>query len=133
MSTYERENPSGGLKVHVCNSLFFTKLCEKNRVDDGYELVKRWTKNVDIFNFDLIIIPINEGNHWSLFVVVRPGSVGQETFSESENRPCTLFMDSLGLHSPTKIYGKMQRFILHNNFRNLYPFFKISVRSIPGI
>jgi hypothetical protein len=35
--------------------------------------VKRWTKNVDIFEKDFLIIPINEANHWSLVIIVRPG------------------------------------------------------------
>ena len=40
----------------------------------GYESVRRWTKNVDIFAKDFIFVPINEHLHWSLMVIYRPGA-----------------------------------------------------------
>ncbi|XP_061445519.1 sentrin-specific protease 3 isoform X2 [Rhineura floridana] len=51
-------------KVHFFNSFFYDKLRTK-----GYEGVKRWTKNVDIFNKDLLLIPIHLEVHWSLVCV----------------------------------------------------------------
>ncbi|XP_050436720.1 sentrin-specific protease 2-like [Adelges cooleyi] len=37
----------------------------------GYEKVRRWTKKVDVFSKDLILIPVNENKHWRL-VEVKP-------------------------------------------------------------
>ncbi|KAM4748227.1 sentrin-specific protease 3 [Rhinophrynus dorsalis] len=51
-------------KVHFFNSFFYDKLRTK-----GYEGVKRWTKNVDIFNKQLLLIPIHLEVHWSLVCV----------------------------------------------------------------
>ncbi|XP_017282569.1 sentrin-specific protease 3-like isoform X2 [Kryptolebias marmoratus] len=51
-------------KVHFFNSFFYDKLRTK-----GYEGVKRWTKNVDIFQKDLLLIPIHLEVHWSLVSV----------------------------------------------------------------
>nr|XP_014352222.1 PREDICTED: sentrin-specific protease 3 isoform X2 [Latimeria chalumnae] len=51
-------------KVHFFNSFFYDKLRTK-----GYDGVKRWTKNVDIFNKDLLLIPIHLEVHWSLVSV----------------------------------------------------------------
>ncbi|XP_069776176.1 uncharacterized protein [Narcine bancroftii] len=51
-------------KVHFFNSFFYDKLRTK-----GYDGVKRWTKNVDIFNKDLLLIPIHLEVHWSLISV----------------------------------------------------------------
>lgn len=51
-------------KVHFFNSFFYDKLRTK-----GYEGVKRWTKNVDIFNKELLLIPIHLEVHWSLICV----------------------------------------------------------------
>ncbi|KAF5895038.1 eukaryotic initiation factor 4A-I, partial [Clarias magur] len=51
-------------KVHFFNSFFYDKLRTK-----GYEGVKRWTKNVDIFSKDLLLIPIHLEVHWSLVSV----------------------------------------------------------------
>ncbi|XP_033839227.1 sentrin-specific protease 3b [Periophthalmus magnuspinnatus] len=51
-------------KVHFFNSFFYDKLRTK-----GYEGVKRWTKNVDIFGKELLLIPIHLEVHWSLVSV----------------------------------------------------------------
>ncbi|XP_075062256.1 sentrin-specific protease 3 [Mixophyes fleayi] len=51
-------------KVHFFNSFFYDKLRTK-----GYEGVKRWTKNVDIFNKQFLLIPIHLEVHWSLICV----------------------------------------------------------------
>ncbi|XP_015196342.2 sentrin-specific protease 3 [Lepisosteus oculatus] len=54
-------------KVHFFNSFFYDKLRTK-----GYEGVKRWTKNVDIFKKQLLLIPIHLEVHWSLVCVDVP-------------------------------------------------------------
>lgn len=41
-------------KVYAFNTFFIPKLTET-----GYESVKRWTKNVDIFSYDLLIVPVS--------------------------------------------------------------------------
>uniref|UniRef100_A0A8V0ZSZ1 SUMO specific peptidase 1 n=1 Tax=Gallus gallus TaxID=9031 RepID=A0A8V0ZSZ1_CHICK len=38
-------------------------------VHRGYQAVKRWTKKVDIFSVDLLLVPIHLGVHWCLAVV----------------------------------------------------------------
>lgn len=45
--------------IHIFNTFFYSKL-----KSSGYELVKRWTRKVDIFSFDMILIPIHLGIHW---------------------------------------------------------------------
>ncbi|KJE89845.1 hypothetical protein, variant [Capsaspora owczarzaki ATCC 30864] len=47
------------------NTFFFSKL-QKH----GYEGVRRWTKDTDIFSFDQVLIPVNSNNlHWTLLVI----------------------------------------------------------------
>ncbi len=58
---------------YVFSSLFFTKLNEKSNINDTYENVKKWTNKVDIFEKDFLLFPINDLNHWSLFLAIRPG------------------------------------------------------------
>ena len=41
-------------KVYAFNTFFYPKL-----TDTGYSSVSRWTKKVDIFAHDLIIIPVS--------------------------------------------------------------------------
>ncbi|KXN72115.1 cysteine proteinase [Conidiobolus coronatus NRRL 28638] len=49
-------------KIHTFNTFFYKKLQTR-----GHSAVAKWSKNVDIFKKDKIIIPINIGNtHWAL-------------------------------------------------------------------
>jgi Ulp1 family protease len=47
--------------IHCFNTFFCSTLREQ-----GYDKVKRWTKKVDIFAKDLLLIPINQSYHWTL-------------------------------------------------------------------
>lgn len=51
-------------KVHFFNSFFYRQLVAK-----GYEGVKRWTKKVDLFSKQLLLIPLHLEVHWSLIMV----------------------------------------------------------------
>lgn len=44
-------------KVHVMNTVFLGKLLEQ-----GYSSVRRWTRKVDIFAYDVIPVPVSF--HW---------------------------------------------------------------------
>ncbi|EHA98415.1 Sentrin-specific protease 3 [Heterocephalus glaber] len=71
-------------KVLFFNSFFYDKLHTK-----GYDGVKRWTKNVDIFNKELLLIPIHLEVHWSLiFVDVRQGTITYFDSQRTLNRHC---------------------------------------------
>lgn len=54
-------------RCHFFNSFFYMFLYTKNGYN--YAKVKNWTKKIDIFSFNKIIIPIHLGNHWTLGVV----------------------------------------------------------------
>ena len=54
----------------ISPSLFYTKLSEAADSRVGFELVKRWTKNVNIFEKQIIAVPVNMHNHWSLAVIL---------------------------------------------------------------
>ncbi|KAI6182956.1 hypothetical protein M3Y97_00436000 [Aphelenchoides bicaudatus] len=51
-------------KVYVFNTFFLKTLNSR-----GYAGVKRWTRKVDIFDFDVLLIPVHLGNHWCLSVI----------------------------------------------------------------
>ncbi|KAK3557011.1 hypothetical protein QTP70_022917, partial [Hemibagrus guttatus] len=59
-----REQEAGGRKVYCFSTFFFPKL-----LGGGHAAVRRWTKAVDLFLYDLILIPLHLGVHWSLAVV----------------------------------------------------------------
>ncbi|KAM9397555.1 sentrin-specific protease 2 isoform 2-T2 [Salvelinus alpinus] len=53
-----------GLKVYSFSTFFFPKLH-----GGGHVAVKRWTKAVDLFQYDIILVPLHLGVHWSLAVI----------------------------------------------------------------
>ena len=70
-------------KTYLFNSYFYTRLSKKvSTIDRGlspaermHSQVKKWTRNVDIFEKDFIIIPVNEHSHWFLVVICFPSLV----------------------------------------------------------
>ena len=61
----ERSEEKGGVKVFAFTSLFLRRMIEQ-----GYERAKPKRRQVDIFDFDLILFPHHVGsNHWCLVTV----------------------------------------------------------------
>lgn len=50
--------------VHTFNTFFYSKLTK-----DGYTSLRRWTKRVDIFSKDLLLVPVHLGVHWCLAII----------------------------------------------------------------
>lgn len=42
---------------------------------DSYPSVKRWTRKIDIFSKNYLVIPINAYKHWNCMIVVNPAAV----------------------------------------------------------
>ncbi|KAL7903969.1 hypothetical protein GGI35DRAFT_249014 [Trichoderma velutinum] len=66
-SCYLETKPSMSRKVYFFSSFFYPRLLAEG--DVNYELVKKWTKGVDLFSYNYIVIPIFENNHWYLAII----------------------------------------------------------------
>lgn len=62
-------------QIHLFNSFFFQKVTEFRDRSKSYELVRKWTKGVDIFAKRYLVVPINEHMHWYLAIVVNPAGI----------------------------------------------------------
>ncbi|NXL34111.1 SENP2 protease, partial [Glaucidium brasilianum] len=60
----ERNKKEGYPAVHVFSTFFYPKL-----ISGGYKTVRRWTRDVDLFKKDLILVPIHLSHHWTLVVI----------------------------------------------------------------
>lgn len=67
----EEERPELAKRVYFFNTFFFATLTNthKGRKRFNYEGVQKWTRSVDLFTYDYIIVPINEQAHWYLAVI----------------------------------------------------------------
>ena len=56
--------------------------------------VKKWTKNVNIFQKDFIVIPVNECDHWFVVIVCYPNHL-LYSCKDTTKKPLMIVMDSL--------------------------------------
>lgn len=59
-----RGQQKGYKKVYAFNTFFYPKVRE-----NGYSSVRRWTRKVDIFSYNFLLVPVHLGNHWCLGIV----------------------------------------------------------------
>lgn len=66
-------------KIHIFSSFFYRRLSSEKMTKTkdsesktGYDLVKTWTRKVDIFAKDFVVVPINESLHWYLAIICHP-------------------------------------------------------------
>ncbi|XP_034373416.1 sentrin-specific protease 1 isoform X2 [Arvicanthis niloticus] len=95
----ERSKEKGFPSVHAFNTFFFTKLKTA-----GYQAVKRWTKKVDVFSVDILLVPIHLGVHWCLAVVdFRKKSVTYyDSMGGINNEACRILLQYLKQESVDK-------------------------------
>jgi sentrin-specific protease 7 len=101
-------------KTLLFNTFFFSKLTSKSKPGElsspdfgpekHHKKVEKWLKNVNVFNFDYLIVPVNRSKHWFLLIVCNHSRVGRDSDvvdvdkDEDEvdpNAPCILIFDSL--------------------------------------
>ncbi|PAA76542.1 hypothetical protein BOX15_Mlig016695g2 [Macrostomum lignano] len=124
---HEMLTPEQRKSTHIFNCFFFKRLSQKLDPPPGkdesaaslairrHETVAKWTRKVDLFTKDFILIPINENCHWFLAVICFPWMVGMVNYTGSAEAqvnsllpfdvrmasdgtlrmPCVLMFDSL--------------------------------------
>ena len=87
-------NKEDAPNVHIFTTMFYKAMHREQRASfeknpdlsapqKRHMRVKRWTKNVDLFSKDMIIIPICEHSHWYLVIVIKPGLIVNAPDSEA--------------------------------------------------
>lgn len=67
----ERTNKEAAKRIYFFNTYLFATLTNTPRGHRGinYEGVEKWTRNVDLFSYDYIVVPINESAHWYVAII----------------------------------------------------------------
>lgn len=67
----EQRDPSISRKVYTFNTFFYERLTDTKRGDRGinYEAVRKWTRGVDLFTYDFVVVPVNESYHWYVAII----------------------------------------------------------------
>jgi sentrin-specific protease 7 len=83
-------------RVHIFSQFFYKRLTTMTREKDvkltaaekRWKRVSAWTKQVNIFEKDFIIVPINEQSHWFLAIICFPSL--KEPHTMETNQPIKL-------------------------------------------
>ncbi|KAI4257014.1 MAG: hypothetical protein LQ352_001842 [Teloschistes flavicans] len=67
----EQADPTTLKRVYMFNTFFFNSLTTTESGSRGfnYDAVQRWTRNVDLFTYDFVVVPVNESSHWYVAVI----------------------------------------------------------------
>eukprot|EP00092_Neocalanus_flemingeri_P000118 GFUD01000121.1.p1 GENE.GFUD01000121.1~~GFUD01000121.1.p1 ORF type:complete len:1007 (-),score=214.05 GFUD01000121.1:186-3206(-) len=68
-------------RIHCMSTYFFLNLIMR-----GYGALERWTKDVDIFSFDILLVPVHMDMHWCIAII-------------DFRSPGVFYYDSMGGHN----------------------------------
>jgi sentrin-specific protease 1 len=90
-------------KVYAFTTFFYSTYRDK-----GYKRIARWTKNVDIFEHQILFIPVHLGKHWCLAVIDLKKKIISYYDSMGEiNKQCTDLLSSYLKKEHIKKKGSM--------------------------
>ncbi|PYH42684.1 SUMO protease ULP2 [Aspergillus saccharolyticus JOP 1030-1] len=86
-------------RVYFFNSFFFDTLVNVPRGKKGinYDGVQKWTRNVDIFSHDYVVVPINEHAHWYLAIICNLPNLQDLAESQVVDEPLASMVQSSAL------------------------------------
>ncbi|KAM3871596.1 sentrin-specific protease 1 [Diretmus argenteus] len=95
----ERSKDPSLPSVDTFNTFFYPKLCSS-----GYSAVRRWTKKMDIFSVDILLVPVHLGVHWCLSVVDfrKKAIMYFDSMGGKNNEACTILLQYLQQESKDK-------------------------------
>lgn len=95
----ERSKKQGYPALHAFSTFFYPKL-----KSGGYQAVKRWTKGVNLFEQELVLVPIHRKVHWSLVVMdLRKRCLKYlDSMGQKGHRICEILLQYLQDESKTK-------------------------------
>lgn len=84
----EQTNPELARKVYFYNSFFLDRLVQpKGKKGINYEKVQKSTRNVDIFEHEYLIVPVNQNLHWYVAIICNLPNIGSEPDATSSPIP----------------------------------------------
>ncbi|KAL9028565.1 MAG: hypothetical protein Q9196_003084 [Gyalolechia fulgens] len=67
----ELKDPTISRKVYVFNTFFYERLTSSKPAHKGinYDAVRKWTRGIDLFTYDFVIVPVHETVHWYVAII----------------------------------------------------------------
>ena len=81
-------------KIHIFSSFFYRRLSSakvsllpsQDGTKTGFDLVKAWTRKVNLFEKEFLIVPICENLHWFLAIICHPSKMLAEIIEDDEGK-----------------------------------------------
>ncbi|XP_031700865.1 sentrin-specific protease 1 [Anarrhichthys ocellatus] len=116
----ERSKDPGLPSVNTFNTFFYPKLRSS-----GYPAVRRWTKKMDIFSKDVLLVPVHLGVHWCLSVVDfrKKAVIYFDSMGGNNDEACRMLFNYLQQESKDKKGKELNTvgWTLHSKKRNEIP------------
>ena len=82
----EEKNPELLKKVYFFNTFFFASLTntQRGKRPINYESVQKWTRGIDLFTYDYVVVPINEAAHWYVAIICNLPELIQPSATEED-------------------------------------------------
>ncbi|KAL8950221.1 MAG: hypothetical protein Q9222_003728 [Ikaeria aurantiellina] len=73
----EQADPTIARKVYMFNTFFYERLTAADAGHKGfnYDAIRKWTRGVDIFTYDFVVVPVNESAHWYIAIICNLPSI----------------------------------------------------------
>ncbi|XXQ35773.1 Ubiquitin-like protease family profile domain-containing protein [Plasmodiophora brassicae] len=112
-------------RVHFFSSFFYRRYVSAataggRGVDHAaaYQAVRKWSRHVDLFDKDYLVMPVCENVHWTCVIACHPGRAGDDVDDDpaaatttQRRLPCLLLFDSLGSHHGPKLFRMLRNFL----------------------
>ncbi|KAL7292178.1 hypothetical protein TKK_0014133 [Trichogramma kaykai] len=135
-------------RTHVFSSFFYQNIAPSPNENPGlanskgrHTKVSKWTKHVNIFEKDFIIIPINLNQHWFVAIVCFPRlALNTESQIPISNRaagqsggvlelPCILIFDSMPMDRGD-VFTPILNYLTHEYEAKIYKTFRFSTNNM---
>lgn len=105
----------GGRRFHFFNSFFYKKLSsvagkKTKKISPDFSKILNWTRGINIFEKDYLIVPVHGKLHWSLAIIYFP-KYGPGSASHCER--CILHLDSMTYgHESRTVFRILRRYLV---------------------
>ena len=82
-----QERPQLARRIYFFSTFFYQRLTDfaKGTREINYAAVQSWTRNVDIFTYDYVVVPINESAHWYLAIICNLPALDRKVLVSDED------------------------------------------------
>ncbi|KAL9612685.1 MAG: hypothetical protein Q9167_002721 [Letrouitia subvulpina] len=103
----EQKAPDVAKRVYIFNTFFYERLSSTSKGQKGinYPAVQKWTRGVDIFTYDYVVVPVNESAHWYVAIICNLPALNHSPALLEDDREVSYIPGEPTLDNNTKQQG----------------------------